>query len=203
MKLTYTGRQVELAPAQLKKIESRFTKIGKLLDGKDEREAHVVLSTERHLHHAEITVNFHSHQLVGVGSDGDLFTAINAAADKLEKQAIKSREKWRDSKRGPKQAGEAAAAEGPAPGDVRADFAGGDEEPATGISRQSRPEPKADDSGRSAARNGERPGLPRLPRRGFGSPGGADPAPRRQLRPGGSLKLQYLVNVPKGDRPAL
>ena len=44
MKLTYTGRQVELAPAQLKKIESRFSKIGKLLDGKEEREAHVVLS---------------------------------------------------------------------------------------------------------------------------------------------------------------
>jgi putative sigma-54 modulation protein len=133
MKLTYTGRQVELAPAQLKKIESRFTKIGKLLDGKDEREAHVVLSTERHLHHAEITVNFHSHQLVGVGSDGDLFTAINAAADKLEKQAIKSREKWRDSKRAPKKAGEAAAAEGPAGGDVRVDVAEGEEEPATGL----------------------------------------------------------------------
>ena len=131
MKLTYTGRQVELAPAQLKKIESRFSKIGKLLDGKEEREAHVVLSAERHLHHAEITVNFHSHQLVGVGSDGDLFTAINAAADKLEKQAIKSREKWRDSKRAPRGTGESA--EGPAAGDVRADLAGGDNQPATGM----------------------------------------------------------------------
>ena len=34
MKITYTGRQVELAPAQLKKLEARFAKIGKLLDGK-------------------------------------------------------------------------------------------------------------------------------------------------------------------------
>ena len=31
MKITFTGRQVELAPAQLKKLESRFAKIGKLL----------------------------------------------------------------------------------------------------------------------------------------------------------------------------
>jgi putative sigma-54 modulation protein len=133
MKLTYTGRQVELAPAQLKKIESRFSKIAKLLDGKEEREAHIILSIERHLHHCEITVNFHNHQLVGVGSDGDLFTAINAAADKLEKQAIKSREKWRDGLRIPRKAGETAAAEGPAPGDVRVDIAEGEEEPSTGL----------------------------------------------------------------------
>ena len=34
MKITYTGRQVELNPAQLKKLEAQFAKIGKLLDGK-------------------------------------------------------------------------------------------------------------------------------------------------------------------------
>ena len=51
MKITYTGRQVELTPAQLKKLEARFAKIGKLLDGgKRECEAHVILSLERHLH---------------------------------------------------------------------------------------------------------------------------------------------------------
>ena len=55
MRITYTGRQVELAPAQLRKIEAQFAKLGKLLDGKDEREAHVILSRERHLHRAEIT----------------------------------------------------------------------------------------------------------------------------------------------------
>src|SRR5436305_10138024 len=103
MKINYTGRQVELKPAQLKKLESRFVKIGKLLDGKREHEAHVILSLERHLHHAEVTVNYYSHQLVGLGSDGDLFTAIHAAAEKLEKQVVKARTKWRDSKRGPRE----------------------------------------------------------------------------------------------------
>ena len=44
MKITFTGRQVELAPAQLKKLEARFAKIGKLLDGRRECEAHVILS---------------------------------------------------------------------------------------------------------------------------------------------------------------
>ena len=52
MKITYTGRQVELAPAQLKKLETRFAKVGKLLDGRRECEAHVILSLERHFHQA-------------------------------------------------------------------------------------------------------------------------------------------------------
>jgi putative sigma-54 modulation protein len=115
MKITYTGRQVELAPAQLKKLEARFSKIGKLLDGKRECEAHVILSLERHLHHVEVTVNYFGHQLVGLGSNSDLFTAISGAAEKLEKQAVKAREKWRDTKRTPKAKAAAAPEPEPAP----------------------------------------------------------------------------------------
>lgn len=111
MKITYTGRQVELAPAQLKKLEARFAKVGKLLDGRRECEAHVILSLERHLHHAEATINYYHHQLVGLGSNNDLFTAIHAAAEKLEKQVLKTRTKWRDTKRTPREAiAETAAA---------------------------------------------------------------------------------------------
>src|SRR5580765_8135012 len=103
MKITYTGRQVEVAPAQLKKLQDRFSKIGKLLDGKEERDAHVVLSLERKIHKAEATVNYYNHQLVGVGSSADLFTAIHLAAEKLEKQCVKARTKWRDAKRVPRK----------------------------------------------------------------------------------------------------
>ncbi len=103
MKIKYTGRQVGLAPAQLKKLEGRFAKIGKLLDGRRECEAHVVLSVERHLQQAEATVNYYGHPLVGMGSSADLFTAIHSAAEKLEKQALKARTKWRDNKRAPKR----------------------------------------------------------------------------------------------------
>jgi putative sigma-54 modulation protein len=106
MKIAYTGRQVELAPAQLKKLEARFGKIGKLLDGRRESEAHVILSLERHLHNAEATVNYYGHQLVGIGSSSDLFTAIHSAVEKLEKQALKARTKWRDTKRTPKKTAE-------------------------------------------------------------------------------------------------
>lgn len=103
MQLIFTGRQVELAPAQLSKIERQLAKIGKLLDRKEDREAHIILSLERHLHQAEITVNFHNHQLVGVASNSDLFTAIHSAIEKLEKQSIKVIAKWRDTKRTPRK----------------------------------------------------------------------------------------------------
>lgn len=108
MRISYTGRRLELAPAQLKKIEAQFAKVSKLLDGREQCEAHVILSTERHLHRAEVTVNYHGHPLVGMGDDTDLFTAIHAAASKLEKQAIKVRAKWRDTKRTPRKTAEAA-----------------------------------------------------------------------------------------------
>jgi putative sigma-54 modulation protein len=108
MKITYTGRQVALAPAQLRKLEAQFAKIGKVLDGRRECEAHVILSLMRHLNKAEATVNYYGHNLVGIGSSADLFTAIHSAAEKLEKQALKARTKWRDAKRAPKEASAAA-----------------------------------------------------------------------------------------------
>ncbi len=118
MKITYTGRQVELAPAEAKKLEARFAKIGKILDGRRECEAHVILSLERHSHRAEATINYFNHQLVGVGSSNDLFTAVHSAAEKLEKQAVKARTKWRDTKRTPHKASPEVEAEPPAETDA-------------------------------------------------------------------------------------
>ena len=111
MKVNWTGRQVDLTPVQTQKLTAEFEKIGKVLDnGKGEAEAHVVLSHERHLNNVEITVSYHNHDMVGQGSDADLFTAIHAAVGKLEKQALRVREKWRDSKRVPRK--ETATVEG-------------------------------------------------------------------------------------------
>lgn len=102
MKVTYTGRNLDLAPAQAKNLEAEFQKVGKLLDnGKGEALAHVILSHERHLNHAEVTVPYHGHDLVGQASDVDLFSAIHAAVGKLETQAIKTKERFRDGKRVP------------------------------------------------------------------------------------------------------
>jgi putative sigma-54 modulation protein len=115
MKVTYTGKQKELLPAQTRKLDTRVAKIGKLVDtGKREQEAHVIYRPEGHLIQAEITVAYYDHNVVGVSSGTDQFTALCDAFDKLEKQVLKLRTKWRDTKRGPKEVLEEAE-EGEAP----------------------------------------------------------------------------------------
>jgi putative sigma-54 modulation protein len=100
MKVTYTGRQEPLAPAQKRKLDAKLAKLGKLLDRRDsEREAHVILTSERHLRRAEITVNVYDHPMVGVADSADSFTALCEAIDRLEKQTLKLRSKKRDTKR--------------------------------------------------------------------------------------------------------
>jgi putative sigma-54 modulation protein len=105
---------VVLAPAQARNLAAHFAKIAKMLDGRRECETHVVLSLERRMHSAEATINYFGHQLVGLGSSTDLFTAVHSAVEKLEKQAVKARTKWRDTKRTPHKASPEVEAE-PAP----------------------------------------------------------------------------------------
>ena len=56
--------------------------------------------------------------MVGLGSNADLFTAIHLAAEKLEKQAVKARTKWRDTKRAPRKAASEVETEKSAPAEA-------------------------------------------------------------------------------------
>jgi ribosome hibernation promoting factor len=109
MKVSYRGVTQQLPQNLQKKLDAKFGKLSKLLEKRGEREAHVVLTTERHLHNAEITLQFYDHQLVGLGSDGDAFTAMSSALEKLEKQAVKTRGKWREKARRSNGAGPPAS----------------------------------------------------------------------------------------------
>ena len=105
MIITYTGKQEYLHPTQKTSLETKFAKIGKLLDvdGKGDRRAHVILHHQKNDHRVEITLNFLDHQIAGEHVDPDQFTALNAAVDKIEKQMIKVRDKRRDIKKGPRE----------------------------------------------------------------------------------------------------
>ncbi len=98
MKLVYTGKVAEFPPNQTKKLDVRLERISKLL-GREEREAHVSLTKERFLHRARINLNVWDHHVDAVGADADLFTAVSAAVDHLEKQLARLRTKWRDTTR--------------------------------------------------------------------------------------------------------
>ena len=99
MKVSYKGIPAALSPKLQQKLDAKFGKLSKLLEKRGEKEAHVVITGERHLHHAEVTVQFYDHQLVGLASDADLFTALSTALDKLEKQGLKQATRWREKTR--------------------------------------------------------------------------------------------------------
>jgi putative sigma-54 modulation protein len=99
MKVTYKGMPHALPPKVQQKLDAKFAKIAKLLDGRGEREVHVIVTQERRMCCAEITLQFHDHKLVGKASDVDLFTALSMALEKLDSQAVKMRAKWRATHR--------------------------------------------------------------------------------------------------------
>ena len=99
MNITYTGNQDEFPPKQRAKFEAKLQKLSKMLERRGEKEAHVIITKERFRNCVEITINAFDHAMVGAGSDGDLTTAMNDALEKLEKQVIRLRSKWRDTKR--------------------------------------------------------------------------------------------------------
>ena len=99
MKISYTGKSEEIPPRQRTKLEGKLQKLSKVLEQRGEKEAHVVLTQQRFLHKVEITMNAWDHALVGIATDGDIAVAAHEAFNRLEKQLLKLRTRWRDTKR--------------------------------------------------------------------------------------------------------
>ena len=99
MKIIYTGKFEAIPERQRAKLEAKLQKLSKFLERRGEKEAHIVLTQERFLHKVEITINAWDHALVGIASDGDVSLAAHEAFDRLEKQLLKLRARWRDTKR--------------------------------------------------------------------------------------------------------
>jgi ribosomal subunit interface protein len=133
MNITYTGKHGDLPAEQQRKLDTKFAKLSKMIDTKGEdKQAHVIVNTERHLTNAKLTVNYYDKQLVGLASGSDLFTAVTAAVDKVEEKLHDLREKWRDNRREPKDRtieGTALAEAATADGDETAGAAEDNEAP--------------------------------------------------------------------------
>lgn len=104
MRVTYTGLVDELSAEQKKKLERKYNKLAKLLDTPlGEKEAHVILKKDGSFYEAEITLNYSDHTFIGEATSDNLFTALNDAIDKLEKQILKFRTRRIDLKRNNRQ----------------------------------------------------------------------------------------------------
>jgi putative sigma-54 modulation protein len=118
MNIIWKGRPDALVPAQRRKLEAKLGKLARLVDGREEREAHIILNSERHAHRAELTVHLRDHDVVGASSSPDLLTALTGAIDRVEKQVQKLRSRLRDTKRGPAKSLRAQPGGEPAPPEV-------------------------------------------------------------------------------------
>jgi len=99
MKLIYSGKTKEFTPELEEKVTAKLSKLGKFVEQRGEREIHLTHQLERHLHKVEIVMNIYDHGVVGEGADADLPTAVNHALEKMEKQILKLRARWRDTHR--------------------------------------------------------------------------------------------------------
>jgi putative sigma-54 modulation protein len=99
MKISYTGKSEAIPTRQRTKLEAKLQKLSKVVERRGEKEAHIVLTQERFLHKVEITVHAWEHALVGIGTNGDAAVAALEAFERLEKQLLKLRARWRDTNR--------------------------------------------------------------------------------------------------------
>jgi putative sigma-54 modulation protein len=99
MKISYTGKSEEIPQRQRAKLEAKLQKLSKVVEHRGEKEAHVVLTQQRFLHKVEITMHAWDHALVGIATNGDVATAAHEAFERLEKQLLKLRARWRDTTR--------------------------------------------------------------------------------------------------------
>lgn len=99
MKITFTGKQDKLTTSQERKLAMAFGRLSKQLERKGEKGVYVAFNDQRHLKIAELRLNYYGHPLVASGSGPDQFTAMMDAVEKVEKQVLKNRAKWRETKR--------------------------------------------------------------------------------------------------------
>jgi len=96
MKLTVTGRNIEITEAIHDHLERKMQKTIQELGEK--ADVHVALSVEKHRHFAEITVKTKGFTVHGQDETTDLYAAIDNALVKIEKQLRKHRDRAKDLK---------------------------------------------------------------------------------------------------------
>ena len=94
MHIDLTGHHVDLSPALRDYVSSRLKKLERHFDRVSS--AHVVLTVEKTQKKAEATVNAAGATLHADAVDTDMYAAIDALSDKLDRQVKRHKEKLTD-----------------------------------------------------------------------------------------------------------
>jgi putative sigma-54 modulation protein len=95
MQLNITFRRFEATDALKEYVLEKVERVKKHLHHPESAEVHVVLSLERHLHHADITLYSEGRVLRGHESCDDMYAAIDLAVERLDRQIRRHRDKVR------------------------------------------------------------------------------------------------------------
>lgn len=96
MQVSVTFRHMDATDALKAFAAEKVSKIEKYIH--TPTDAHVVLSVERHQHRAEINVSANGMRIRGEESSGDMYGSIDAAAQKIERQLKRYRNKLANHK---------------------------------------------------------------------------------------------------------
>ena len=97
MQIILTGHHVEITNPLRDYVNSKMERLERHFD--NVTDMHVVLSVEKLRHKAEATMRIRGNNLFADATEGDMYAAIDALVDKLDRQVKKHKEKRTDHHR--------------------------------------------------------------------------------------------------------
>jgi len=94
MQIDITGHHVEITDSLRAYVEEKFERVYKRSD--KITDSHVILSVEKLVQRAEATIQLKGNKLFADAKNEDMYAAIDALTDKLDRQVVKYKEKTKD-----------------------------------------------------------------------------------------------------------
>lgn len=94
MNLNITGHHVDVTPAIREYVESKLDRVIRHFD--NVTSVNVILSVEKLVQKSEVTLHVRGKDLFAESEDEDLYAAIDAMTDKLDRQVLKYKQKMQD-----------------------------------------------------------------------------------------------------------
>lgn len=91
MQVIITGHHLEVTEALKAHVDAKFEKLARHFD--NVTDVHVILSVEKLVQKAEATLQLNGAKLFAEDHQEDMYSAIDALVDKLERQITKHKEK--------------------------------------------------------------------------------------------------------------
>ena len=100
MQIDLSGHHIEITTPMRNYVNEKIGRLEKHFDRVTD--IHVILSVEKQVQKAEATIHVKGNKIFAHADEQDMYTAIDALANKLDRQIIKHKEKIQDHHRGPK-----------------------------------------------------------------------------------------------------